>query len=137
MTHTIDARGVEFVETVRAVNDEGSFGTEFVEDMRERLSKARRKNARELNVRACRVGKRTEDIEDGALTYLLARTNGMFHRGVKFGGEHKPNTNLLDGLRDLFGREFEADAEGRENIRCAAMRGLSAIAMLGNFASCA
>ena len=59
----------------------------------------------------------------------------MFHGRMKLGGEHKADADLLDGLGDLFGREVEADAEGREHIGRAAMRGRGAVAMLGNFAS--
>ena len=122
MAHAIDARGVEFVETVRAVNDEGGFGTEFIEDVRERLSEVGRINARELDVGARGVGERTKDVEDGALTKLLARTDGMFHGGMKFSGEHKADANLFDGLGNLLRRKFEADTERREDIRRTAMR---------------
>src|ERR1051325_12004390 len=117
------------------MNDESGFGTEFIEDLRQRLREGGRKNARELNIRTRRIRKRTRSVEDGALTDLLARTDGMLHRGMKFGGEHKSDANLFNGLRDLFGREFEADTKRRKNIRGATMRGLGTVTMLGNFAS--
>ena len=79
-------------------------------------------NTCELNVRACGVGERTEDIEDGALTDLLARTDGILHGRMKLGGKHKPDANVINGVGDLFGREIEADTESGEHIRGTAMR---------------
>ena len=137
MADTIDARGIEFVETIGAVDDERGLAAEFFEDMRERLGKFGVINTRELDARASRVGERTEDVEDGALTHLFARTNGIFHGGMKLGREHEADADLLNGGGNLLGRDVEIDAEGRENIGTAALGGSGAVAVLGNFTPCA
>src|ERR1051325_66626 len=98
MANAIETRGIEFIQTIRAVDDERGFGTEFIENMSEWLGKFRVVDTRELNIRAGRVGKRTENVEDGALANFLARANGIFHCRVEFGGEHEANSNLLNGL---------------------------------------
>ena len=121
VTDAIGSRGVELIKTVRAVDDEGGFGTEFVEDVRKRLGKFGVEDASELNVCARGIGEWTKDVEDGALTDFFAWTNGVFHGGMKFGREHKSDANLLDGLRDLFGGEVEIDAEGGEDIGATAL----------------
>ena len=114
------------------MNDERGFGTEFVRLAP--LAQEWRSKPRQLDVRACGVGERAKNIEDGALTDFLARTDGVFHGGVKFGREHKSDADLLNGLGDTFRREVEIDAEGGENIRAATLRGCGAVAVLGNFA---
>src|SRR5690349_12720409 len=117
MADAIETRRVKLIETVRTVNDKGSLGTKFAEDVRKRLRESGVVDTCELDICTRRVGQRTEDIEDGALTNLLARTNGILHSRMKLGRKHKSDANLLYGLRNLFGREFEIDAESRENIR--------------------
>lgn len=122
MADAIDARRVEFVETVRAVNDERGFGTEFVEDVRKRLGEFGVENARELNVRARRIGERSKNVEDGALTDFLARTDGVLHGRMKLGCKHKSDADLLNGLRNLFSGEVEIHAESGEDVGASALR---------------
>src|SRR5687767_8645577 len=121
MTDAVNACCVKFVETVSPMNDKSGLGTEFIENVRKRLSKVGRENTRKLDVRARRVGKRTKNVKDGTLTDLLAGTNGMFHGRVKLGCEHKTDSNLFDGLGNLFGCEVETDTEGGEDICRTAM----------------
>src|SRR5688500_17864079 len=86
-------------------------------------------------MRACRVGEWTKNVEDRTLPDLLARTDGVPHRRVELRREHESNTKLIDCLGDLLRRQIQVDTEGREDIRRAAMRRLSAVAMLGNLTS--
>src|SRR5512144_696802 len=98
MADTIDSCCVEFVESVRTVNHQRRFGTEFVENLCERLRKFGIVAAGELDMGTGRIRQRTEHIENRALTNFLAWTDGIFHRWMKFCSEHKPDANLLDGL---------------------------------------
>ena len=90
--------GIEFVGAACAINDECGAGTKFLEDVGERLGECGSINTSELNVRACGVGERAEDIEDGALTDLFARADGVLHGGVEFCGEHKSDADVVDGV---------------------------------------
>src|SRR5262249_15194447 len=73
------------------------------------------------------------DVEDSALTNLLTRTDGVFHGGMGFGSEHKTNARFFDGFGNFFGGGVEADAEGREDIRCARLVRSNAGAMFWHF----
>jgi hypothetical protein len=90
--------------------------------MRERLGEFGIVDARELNVRTRRIRERTENIEDGALTNLLARTNGMFHGRMKLGGEHEADADFINGFANLLRREVEIKSKRGEDIRTAALR---------------
>src|SRR5688572_5011570 len=105
--------------------------------MSKRLGKFGIEDTGELNMRASRIGERTKDIEDRALTDLLTRTNRMFHRRMKLWRKHKTNAHLLDSLRDLLSSKFEVDSKSGEDIRTSALGGCGAVPVLGNFSSCA
>src|SRR5215216_4558135 len=127
---SVESTGIELIGAACTMNNQRCSRAEFVEYIGKRLGEGRREDARQLDVRTSRIGERTEDVEDRALTDFLARTDGVFHGRVKLGGKHKANANLFNGLCDLLRGEVEVNAEGRKDVRRAAMRRLRTIAML-------
>src|SRR5688572_1312989 len=82
-----------------------------------------------------RVGKRTENIKDGALTDFFAGTNGVLHGGMKLGCEHETNPNLINRFANLLRCKLEIETERGKHICAATLRGSGAVAMLRNFSS--
>src|SRR5512133_2665722 len=115
MADTVGTGRIKLVETIRTMDNQRGFRAQFIQDLRERLGKPGIIDSGQLDVCSSRIGKRTKNIKDRALTDLLARTNGVFHRRMKFGCEHETNANLPNGLRELFRCELEVVAECGED----------------------
>ena len=66
--------------------------------------------------RACGIGQRTEDIEDGANAHLLAHRCNRLHRRVMIGREHEADAGFLDAAPDLRRRQVELDPERGQDV---------------------
>ena len=87
-------------------DDERVLATEAGEGLGDRLLVAAVADAEQLAARPGRVGERSQDIEDGPLSDLLARADGVFHGGMELGREHETDPNLINCFANLFGCQF-------------------------------
>ena len=122
MADAVDSARTKLIRSARTINDQCSARTKLVENIRKRLGQFGRKYTCQLNVGACRVGKRTEYIENGALTDFFTRANGMLHGGMKLRCEHETDSDLIYRFANLLGRKFEIQAKGSKDICTATLR---------------
>src|SRR5215216_2303514 len=122
MTDAVDSARTEFIRSACTINDQCSARTKLVEYVRKRLGQFRRKYTGQLNVGTCGVGKRTEYIENSALTNFFTRPNGMLHSRMKLGCKHKTDPNLIYCFTNLLRRKFEIQAKCSKDICAATVR---------------
>ena len=114
------------------MRDPYAFGAEVFEHLRHGLDPLPRERADHLALDAGRIGKRSEQIENGAGAELDARRADILHRRMMRGREHEADAGLLDAVTNMFGRELNLHAQRTEHVGCARARGERAIAVLGH-----
>ena len=116
-------RKSDSVETVFAVDDQGPLAAKPQQRLAHQAKEAGVCDAEHLVTRARGVGKRAEDVEDGADADLATGGANMTHGGVVRRGEHEAEADALDAGCNLFRSKLEADAERFQHVRAAAAAG--------------
>jgi hypothetical protein len=108
----------------------------FRAQLRQRLGDERQplpaEHAQQLLAGVGGVGQRSQQVEHCAHAEFTAHRGDMAHRGMVQRREHKPDADLLDALRDLFGREVQVHAQRFQHIGTAALAADGAVAVLGD-----
>ena len=126
----------DFVKPVVTVDDEGVVAAEVVKHVCVCFGEFWRVNAEDLCLRAGRVGKRPDGIENRADADFAARPDSVFHRAVQHRCEKKPDANFIDAPSDVFRFNFNVHAECCEDVRAAALARHAAVTVFGYRHTC-
>ena len=130
-------RGRELVHAVRAVDDPGALAAEIAEHMGEWLDPALGEHADKLAARARGIGERPQQVEDRARAELDPRAGDMAHRAVMPGRHEEADAGLLQRLRNERHVAVDIDAERRQHVGGAGLRGQRPVAVLDHGHACA
>ncbi|OQA39024.1 MAG: hypothetical protein BWY52_03173 [Chloroflexi bacterium ADurb.Bin325] len=122
----------QLVNVAVAADDDGRDRSQLAEHVGQVLGQVGGEDAHQLAARACRVGQRAEDIEDGAHVQVAARADGVLHGRVQLRGKQKADADLVHAAPDLLRRQVEVDAQLGQHVGAAAATGAGAVAVLGD-----
>ena len=125
----VDAGGAA---RIRAVDDERVAGAEEGEGFGDDGNEVGGVDADHLRGCCGGVGKRAEEVEDGADAEGTAERHDGAHEGMVRGRMEEGEAVVAEGFGGLGGGEVDGDAERLEHVGGAGLRGDGAIAMFGD-----
>jgi hypothetical protein len=107
-------------------------GAKQRQNLRDRLDPFLSEHADNLKFGAGRIGKRPEQIEDGARAKLGPDGGHMAHGGVMRRGKHEAEPAFGNAAGDRLGRGFDIHAKFSQHISRTRARGDRPVAVLGH-----
>ena len=132
LEHTRRRRHAQFVEAVVRVHDHGVPAARRSEDARHDRPHRRVAHANQLVPGARGVGERSEVVEDGGHTKLLAHRPDEAHGGVEALGEAEAHAGLRHATGDALGADLDGHAQRLEHVGCPHRRGGGPVAVLAD-----
>src|SRR5213592_2765720 len=114
------------------MNRHNADAAKVFEHMRNHAHEFAAVKSQQLVTRHRRIGKRTQQVKDGAYADIAARLHGVFHRLMEQGRKQETDADLIDAsLHSFLGRIY-LDSQGPQHIGAPRLTRHRAVAMLGN-----
>ena len=126
------AGGGEFVDAVGSVDDEGALGAECQKRAADEKNAAGCEHSDDLDAGVRGIGERAAEVEDGAEAERAAQGAEGLHGRVIERRVEEDEAGFAQAFDGEFRRELDGNAEGFEDVGCAAAGGDGAIAVLGD-----